>query len=71
MTPAEWIALVALFVTILCVSVGGAVYIVRELGALRAATPAAVREHEHECANFEPNTAVQLQALRSRPDAAP
>ena len=67
MAPGEWIALLALFTTILIVTVGGAVYIVRELGAARAAATEAQRIHEHECSNFEPNTAVQLQALNRRP----
>lgn len=55
-----WIALGSLVLAINVVTVGCAVWIVR-------AAPRAVHDHEIECANHEPNTAVQLRALSGDP----
>ncbi len=66
MNPGEWIALVSLFVVVLLAVVGGAVYVVREMGKTQAAIPAATRSHELGCANFDPkeNTAPHMQVLK-------
>ena len=58
-----WIAIGSLALAVNVVTVGCAVWIVRAVGKAIAAAPAAVRSHEHDCANYEPNTSVQMQAL--------
>jgi hypothetical protein len=64
MNPGEWIALMALFVTILGVVTVAAVNNAREHSKTRMMVIETIRTHEIECANHEPNSSVQIQALR-------
>ena len=64
MTVGDWIAVASLLLAIQATVVGSAVWIVRATGRAMAAGPEAVHDHERDCAHFEPNTSVQIQALR-------
>jgi hypothetical protein len=64
MTTGDWIGLCSLVLAFQATVVGCAVWIVRNIGEAKAAAPAAVGAHEHECANFEPNTSAQMKALQ-------
>ncbi len=58
-----WIAIISLALAVNGVTVGSAVWVVKNVGKAKAAGPKAVHEHEVHCNNFDPNSSVQLKAL--------
>lgn len=66
-SASDWIALAALCLTVL----GGVLYLGRLWGQLPGRIVDAIRDHERHCANWEPNTGVQAQALREHYDRIP
>lgn len=63
MSTNNWIALAAVFSTLEITVIGAAMWIGRVVGAQQGKAEKVVSNHEHDCANYEPNTAVQLRVL--------